>query len=139
MKSTQNFPNQDTIFSQGIYSGSLLHHAFISMMQQLVLLSKHLNNPPITLHQKDFQVCNLKDFLEFRNIGEIKQEISIMKIVRHPNIVRLHEVLASQTTIYIILEFVTGGELYDKIVRLLLFLYMYIGNDYLLITFVFAW
>ena len=71
MKSTQNFPNQDTIFSQGIYSGSLLHRAFISMMQQLVLLSKHLNNPPITLHQKDFQVCNLKDFLEFRNIGEV--------------------------------------------------------------------
>ncbi|XP_056162225.1 CBL-interacting serine/threonine-protein kinase 24-like isoform X2 [Syzygium oleosum] len=40
-----------------------------------------------------------------------------MKIVRHPNIVRLHEVLASRTKIYIILEFVTGGELFDKIVH----------------------
>ncbi|PIA42443.1 hypothetical protein AQUCO_02000114v1 [Aquilegia coerulea] len=40
-----------------------------------------------------------------------------MKIVRHPNIVRLHEVLASRTKIYIVLEFVTGGELYDKIVH----------------------
>ncbi|XP_028801249.1 CBL-interacting protein kinase 24 isoform X3 [Neltuma alba] len=48
---------------------------------------------------------------------QIKREISIMKIVRHPNIVRLHEVLASQTKIYIILEFVMGGELYDKIVQ----------------------
>ncbi|WVZ13115.1 hypothetical protein V8G54_017645 [Vigna mungo] len=48
---------------------------------------------------------------------EIKREISIMKIVRHPNIVRLHEVLASKTKIYIILEFVMGGELYDKIVQ----------------------
>ncbi|PNX80817.1 CBL-interacting serine/threonine-protein kinase 24-like protein, partial [Trifolium pratense] len=48
----------------------------------------------------------------------IKREISIMKIVRHPNIVRLHEVLASQSKIYIILEFVMGGELYDKIVQL---------------------
>ncbi|PHT52323.1 CBL-interacting serine/threonine-protein kinase 24 [Capsicum baccatum] len=38
-----------------------------------------------------------------------------MKIVRHPCIVRLHEVLASQTTIYIIQEFIAGGELYDKI------------------------
>ncbi|PIA42447.1 hypothetical protein AQUCO_02000114v1 [Aquilegia coerulea] len=47
----------------------------------------------------------------------IKREISIMKIVRHPNIVRLHEVLASRTKIYIVLEFVTGGELYDKIVH----------------------
>ncbi|GAU37046.1 hypothetical protein TSUD_207520, partial [Trifolium subterraneum] len=48
----------------------------------------------------------------------IKREISIMKIVRHPNIVRLHEVLASQNKIYIILEFVMGGELYDQIVQL---------------------
>lgn len=40
-----------------------------------------------------------------------------MKLVRHPNVVRLHEVLASRTKIYIILEFITGGELFDKIVH----------------------
>lgn len=55
--------------------------------------------------------------LQHRMVEQIKREISIMKIVRHPNIVRLNEVLASQTKIYIILEFVMGGELYDKIVQ----------------------
>lgn len=55
--------------------------------------------------------------LKHRMVDQIKREISIMKIVRHPNIVRLHEVLASQTKIFIILEFVTGGELFDKIVH----------------------
>ncbi|KAH9322610.1 hypothetical protein KI387_017249, partial [Taxus chinensis] len=55
--------------------------------------------------------------LRNRMVDQIKREISIMKIVRHPNIVRLHEVLASQTKIYIVLEFVTGGELFDKIVH----------------------
>ncbi|XP_075074941.1 CBL-interacting serine/threonine-protein kinase 24-like isoform X2 [Nicotiana tabacum] len=54
--------------------------------------------------------------LKHRMVEQIKREISIMKIVRHPCIVRLHEVLASQTKIYIIQEFVTGGELFDKIV-----------------------
>jgi 5'-AMP-activated protein kinase catalytic alpha subunit len=48
---------------------------------------------------------------------QIKREISIMKLVRHPYVVRLHEVLASRTKIYIILEFITGGELFDKIVH----------------------
>ena len=48
---------------------------------------------------------------------QIKREVSIMKMIRHPNVVRLHEVLASQTKIYIFLEFVSGGELFDKIVR----------------------
>ncbi|XP_047332207.1 CBL-interacting serine/threonine-protein kinase 24 isoform X3 [Impatiens glandulifera] len=56
-----------------------------------------------------------------RTIGEgtfakIRREISIMKIVRHPNIVRLHEVLSSREKIYIVLELVTGGELFDQIV-----------------------
>ncbi|KAL3745150.1 hypothetical protein ACJRO7_014288 [Eucalyptus globulus] len=55
--------------------------------------------------------------LKHRMVDQIKREISIMKIVRHPYIVRLHEVLASPTKIYIILEFVSGGELYDKIVN----------------------
>ncbi|KAG4141078.1 hypothetical protein ERO13_D06G054200v2 [Gossypium hirsutum] len=55
--------------------------------------------------------------LKHRMVDQIKREISIMKIVRHPNIVRLHEVLAGRTKIYIILEFISGGELFDKIVH----------------------
>ncbi|XP_042424941.1 CBL-interacting protein kinase 24-like isoform X1 [Zingiber officinale] len=55
--------------------------------------------------------------LEHKMVHQIKREISIMKIVRHPNIVKLHEVLASSTKIYIILELATGGELFDKIVH----------------------
>nr|XP_016514837.1 PREDICTED: CBL-interacting serine/threonine-protein kinase 24-like [Nicotiana tabacum]XP_016514838.1 PREDICTED: CBL-interacting serine/threonine-protein kinase 24-like [Nicotiana tabacum] len=55
--------------------------------------------------------------LKNKMVEQIKREISIMKIVRHPCIVRLHEVLASRTKIYIIMEFVTGGELFDKIVH----------------------
>ncbi|XWS70705.1 hypothetical protein CRYUN_Cryun03dG0070300 [Craigia yunnanensis] len=53
--------------------------------------------------------------LKHRMVDQIKREISIMKIVRHPNIVRFHEALAGRTKIYIILEFVSGGELFDKI------------------------
>ncbi|XP_071920548.1 CBL-interacting serine/threonine-protein kinase 23-like isoform X13 [Coffea arabica] len=38
-----------------------------------------------------------------------------MKLIRHPNVIRMFEVMASKTKIYIVLEFVTGGELFDKI------------------------
>ncbi|MCL7047044.1 hypothetical protein MKW94_022388, partial [Papaver nudicaule] len=50
-------------------------------------------------------------------IGQIKREISTMKLVRHPNVVRLFEVMASKSKVYIVLEFVTGGELFDKIAK----------------------
>ncbi|XP_031487220.1 CBL-interacting protein kinase 24-like [Nymphaea colorata] len=63
------------------------------------------------------KVLAKSSILKHKMVDQIKMEISIMKLVRHPNIVRLHEVLASQTKIYIILEFVTGGELFDKIVH----------------------
>jgi 5'-AMP-activated protein kinase catalytic alpha subunit len=48
--------------------------------------------------------------------ASIKREIAVMKHVRHPNIVLLREVLASKTHIFIVLELVTGGELFDRIV-----------------------
>ncbi|RYY84781.1 hypothetical protein EON63_08605 [archaeon] len=47
------------------------------------------------------------------------QEISIMKMVKHKNIVGMVEVLASKTKIFIVLELVTGGELFDKVWRVL--------------------
>ena len=44
-----------------------------------------------------------------------------MKMVRHPNVVRLHEVLASRVKIYIVLELASGGELFDRIVSFVAF------------------
>ncbi|KAJ6747290.1 NON-SPECIFIC SERINE/THREONINE PROTEIN KINASE [Salix koriyanagi] len=61
------------------------------------------------------KILSKSTILKHKMVDQIKREISIMKIVRHPNIVKLHEVLSSRTKIYIILEFVSGGELFDKI------------------------
>ncbi|XP_027344448.1 CBL-interacting serine/threonine-protein kinase 3-like [Abrus precatorius] len=40
-----------------------------------------------------------------------------MKLIKHPNVVQLYEVMGSKTKIYIILEYAIGGELFDKIVN----------------------
>lgn len=63
------------------------------------------------------KVLDRTTIIKHKMVDQIKREISIMKLVRHPYVVRLHEVLASRTKIYIILEFITGGELFDKIVH----------------------
>ncbi|PUZ73526.1 hypothetical protein GQ55_2G481100 [Panicum hallii var. hallii] len=46
-------------------------------------------------------------------VEQIKREICTMKLIQHPNVVRLYEVMGSKTRIYIVLEFVMGGELHD--------------------------
>lgn len=49
--------------------------------------------------------------------ANVKREISIMRRLRHPNIVRLLEVLANTKKIYFVLEFAKGGELFAKVAR----------------------
>ncbi|OIV97320.1 hypothetical protein TanjilG_07072 [Lupinus angustifolius] len=53
--------------------------------------------------------------IDLHNTDQIKREIATLKVLKHPNVVRLYEVLASKTKIYMVLEYVTGGELFDKI------------------------
>ncbi|KAG6539175.1 hypothetical protein ZIOFF_004328 [Zingiber officinale] len=48
---------------------------------------------------------------------QIKREVATMKLIKHPNVVRIYEVMGSKSKIFIILEFATGGELFDKIVN----------------------
>ena len=48
-------------------------------------------------------------------IESLKKEISILMMIDHPNIVKLIEVLASKTKIYLVLEYIEGGELWNKI------------------------
>ncbi|KAL5209885.1 hypothetical protein ABZP36_005508 [Zizania latifolia] len=72
------------------------------------------------------KVLDRNHVLRHKMVEQIKQEISTMKLIKHPNVVQLHEVMASKSKIYMILEFVDGGELFDKIGRLLNFL---LGED----------
>ncbi|KAJ8540549.1 hypothetical protein K7X08_035694 [Anisodus acutangulus] len=48
---------------------------------------------------------------------QIKREISVMRLVHHPNIVELKEVMATKTKIFIVMEYVKGGELFAKVAK----------------------
>ncbi|CCD12774.1 unnamed protein product [Trypanosoma congolense IL3000] len=46
---------------------------------------------------------------------QLKREIEIMRRLHQPNIIELHDVIQTNNHIYLVLELVTGGELFDKI------------------------
>ncbi|TYJ19997.1 hypothetical protein E1A91_A09G230500v1 [Gossypium mustelinum] len=48
-------------------------------------------------------------------MAHVKREIAIMRRLRHPNIVKLIEVLATKTKVYFVMEFAKGGELFTRI------------------------
>jgi len=47
----------------------------------------------------------------------LKMEVDILKKVNHPNIIALKELFDTPDKLYLIMELVTGGELFDKIVE----------------------
>ncbi|KEG08948.1 protein kinase [Trypanosoma grayi] len=52
-----------------------------------------------------------------RSGTKITREIKILKLLQHPNIMRLYDVVQTKHDIVLILEYVSGGELFDYICR----------------------
>ncbi|WKA06804.1 hypothetical protein VitviT2T_024685 [Vitis vinifera] len=50
-------------------------------------------------------------------VDQIKREISVMRLVRHPNVVKLYEVMASKMKIYFVMEYAKGRELFNKVAK----------------------
>ncbi|KAJ0536820.1 putative protein kinase CAMK-CAMKL-CHK1 family [Helianthus annuus] len=50
-------------------------------------------------------------------MDQITREISVMRLVRHPNVVELKEVMATKKKIFFVMEYVTGGELFAKVLK----------------------
>eukprot|EP00595_Chromulina_sp_UTEXLB2642_P000918 CAMPEP_0196762010 /NCGR_PEP_ID=MMETSP1095-20130614/1342_1 /TAXON_ID=96789 ORGANISM="Chromulina nebulosa, Strain UTEXLB2642" /NCGR_SAMPLE_ID=MMETSP1095 /ASSEMBLY_ACC=CAM_ASM_000446 /LENGTH=696 /DNA_ID=CAMNT_0042112223 /DNA_START=38 /DNA_END=2128 /DNA_ORIENTATION=+ len=47
---------------------------------------------------------------------KVRREINILKMCTHPHIIRLYEVIDTPSDIFVVMEFVSGGELFDYIV-----------------------
>eukprot|EP01098_Paradermamoeba_levis_P015883 TRINITY_DN830_c0_g2_i1.p1 TRINITY_DN830_c0_g2~~TRINITY_DN830_c0_g2_i1.p1 ORF type:complete len:402 (-),score=153.21 TRINITY_DN830_c0_g2_i1:198-1280(-) len=60
--------------------------------------------------------CIKKQMVEGDDIILLKREISIMKKIDHPNILKLYEVYEEEEDFYLVMELVNGKELFDKIV-----------------------
>ncbi|XP_021776482.1 CBL-interacting protein kinase 32-like [Chenopodium quinoa] len=63
------------------------------------------------------KILDKEKVLKHKMSEQIRREIATMKRIKHPHVVRLYEVMGSKTKIYIVLEYVTGGELFDRIVH----------------------
>ncbi|KAJ0075110.1 hypothetical protein Patl1_34738 [Pistacia atlantica] len=60
----------------------------------------------------------LKDLVKKEGLMEqIKREISVMRLVRHPHVVELKEVMATKAKIFFVMEYVKGGELFAKVAK----------------------
>eukprot|EP00800_Vazella_pourtalesii_P011620 TRINITY_DN2796_c0_g1_i1.p1 TRINITY_DN2796_c0_g1~~TRINITY_DN2796_c0_g1_i1.p1 ORF type:complete len:661 (-),score=92.55 TRINITY_DN2796_c0_g1_i1:803-2785(-) len=48
---------------------------------------------------------------------KVEREIAIMKLIEHPHVLRLFDVYENKKHLYLVLEYVSGGELFDYLVK----------------------
>ncbi len=63
------------------------------------------------------KILDKKKILEETDKTRLEREIKLMKILRHPNIVHLYSVIQTTQFIYLIMEYVSGKELFDYIIK----------------------
>ena len=70
----------------------------------------------ITGQKVAIKILNKGKIKHMEMAEKVRREINILKMCTHPHIIRLYEVIDTPSDIFVIMEYVSGGELFDYIV-----------------------
>jgi len=71
----------------------------------------------ITGHKVAVKILNRQKIKSLDVVGKIKREIQFLKLFRHPHIIKLYQVISSPSDIFMVMEYISGGELFDYILN----------------------
>merc|ERR1711962_1556312 len=71
----------------------------------------------LTGHKVAVKILNRQKIKNLDVVGKIRREIQNLKLFRHPHIIKLYQVISTPTDIFMVMEYVAGGELFDYIVK----------------------
>ena len=54
---------------------------------------------------------------EQADVRRVNREIKILKKLHHPNVVQIYEIIETEKDLYLVMEFASGGELFELIVQ----------------------
>ncbi|KAL4857741.1 SNF1-related protein kinase catalytic subunit alpha [Chlorella vulgaris] len=71
----------------------------------------------LTGHKVAIKILNRKKIKQMDMEEKVRREIKILRLFMHPHIIRLYEVVETPNDIYVVMEYVKSGELFDYIVE----------------------
>ncbi|KAG6478823.1 hypothetical protein ZIOFF_062267 [Zingiber officinale] len=78
-----------------------------------VKIAEHL----LTGHKVAIKILNRRKIKNMEMEEKVRREIKILRLFMHPHIIRLYEVIETLSDIYVVMEYVKSGELFDYIVE----------------------
>mmetsp|Transcript_29035 Transcript_29035/g.51943 ORF Transcript_29035/g.51943 Transcript_29035/m.51943 type:complete len:477 (+) Transcript_29035:2223-3653(+) len=75
-----------------------------------------LGTQVLTGERVAIKVLEKQRILDVSDVERVAREIHILKQIRHPNIIQLYEIIETPKQLYLIMEYASGGELFDFIV-----------------------
>ncbi|CAM9472906.1 unnamed protein product [Bubo scandiacus] len=79
---------------------------------RLVKLGVHC----VTCQKVAIKIVN-REKLSESVLMKVEREIAILKLIEHPHVLKLHDVYENKKYLYLVLEHVSGGELFDYLVK----------------------
>lgn len=89
----------------------------LSLHCQFILCQVKVGVHQLTGHKVAVKIMNRQKIKTLDVVGKIRREIQNLKLFRHPHIIKLYQVISTPTDIFMVMEFVSGGELFDYIVK----------------------
>ncbi|XP_054809022.1 SNF1-related protein kinase catalytic subunit alpha KIN10-like isoform X3 [Prosopis cineraria] len=71
----------------------------------------------LTGHKVAIKILNKRKIKNMEMEEKVRREIKILRLFMHPHIIRLYEVIETPADIYVVMEYVKSGELFDYIVE----------------------
>ena len=71
----------------------------------------------LTGHKVAIKILNRKKIKAIDMEEKVRREIKILRLFMHPHIIRLYEILETPHDIFLVMEYVKSGELFDYIVK----------------------
>nr|AFN89137.1 sucrose non-fermenting 1 [Mesembryanthemum crystallinum] len=71
----------------------------------------------LTGHKVAIKILNRRKIKNMEMEEKVRREIKILRLFMHPHIIRLYEVIETPSDIYVVMEYVRSGELFDYIVE----------------------
>ena len=78
-----------------------------------VKLAEHV----VTGQKVAVKIINKQKMHQMNMHEKLSREINILKVMAHPHVIRMYELIDSPTELFMVMEYVSGGELFDYIVH----------------------